>query len=126
MTEIKLTKSAKAVLRYYLELNQERFCLSLETIADASLGRSSNGKPRVKTVQRANERLRRRGLLAWIRGHGPGNGGFPAKPNEYRLEPLVLRVYRRKTRKRAQQAREHTTNAGIQVSGIRDRAQGSE
>jgi hypothetical protein len=95
---IKLTKSTKAVLRYYLDLNQERFCLSLEAIADASLGRPSNGKPKIRTVQRANECLRQRGLLSWVTGHGPGNNGFPAKPNEYRLNPMALRIYKRKQR----------------------------
>src|SRR5712692_7640663 len=95
----RLTPSTRAVLRYYLSLNQERFCLSLEAIASTALGTSLGKKPKVKTVQRANDRLRELGILSWKSGHGAGDNGFPAHPNEYRLESAALRAYRRAYRR---------------------------
>lgn len=76
----RVTKSELRILRFYRAFRSERFCCSIKTIADAcDVG--------TKTVQRANERFREMGILAWVSGNSaswrPDSRG---QANKYRLK----------------------------------------
>jgi hypothetical protein len=85
----RLTKNAKIVLWYYLNLGKERFRLSLDTITTAT-------GVKKRTVRRANDQLRDLGVISWIRGHGDLRaGGTACTPNEYQIAPEAIRAHKR-------------------------------
>ncbi len=74
-----LTSSDKKILQYYLGLDSQ-FFRSLIRIAHET-GVS------IKTVQRANQKLRDMGVLRWISGNGDRQTkGVRAQVNAYSLE----------------------------------------
>lgn len=75
-TSVKLTPSAKAVLRYYLAIKKTDFYAGLEEIADAiwPCPPGENAKKwsaaKIKAVQRANTALHEAGVIVWKSGFG--------------------------------------------------------
>jgi len=107
-----MTESTKAILRYYLRLERQRFRLSLDSIATAT-GVSA------KTVQRANTCLRDAGVISWIQGHGDMRaGGTTCTPNEYRLDPAAVRRWRRIKKQRAMAEVEAETGTGAVLVSV--------
>jgi len=76
---IRLTKAETRILRFYRSLREERFCRSIASIArECSVG--------TRTVQRANARFQRLGILAWVSGNSASwRKNSRGQANKYRL-----------------------------------------
>jgi hypothetical protein len=100
-----LTPSEIRILRFYRNFREERFRRSIASIArECSVG--------TRTVQRANARFQRLGILAWVSGNSASwRKNSRGQANQYRLvlsgiegfdvPPATVRALRRLTQGRA-------------------------